>query len=366
MYNQQVVMMKRYATKINIEKIYRISADAKVTLFDVKKRYPKISKIRGGLRLILPFTAYKFISHRLDHLSEKQKLIWIDSPAKFSCKNTALLFPPNVESNVAEELISELNPSWIHSIMTGIDRLSVIPGTTLVTNSRGIHSLRIAEFVMAVIFAFSKNLPEHINQGRNKIWKSLSSKMVRGASIGIVGLGSIGKEIAKLAKLCGMVVWATRRKIVFNDFVDHLLPPEELQNMLREVDYVVIAVPLIGETINLIGKAEIEMMKSTACLINVARGAVVDEDSLYYALKKKFIRGACIDVFKDEKPLPKNSRFYKLKNLLITSFSTYYSDDSKEQVMDLFFMNLERFINGKPLINLADKSQLTYQAEAFT
>jgi len=102
-------------------------------------------------------------------------------------------------------------------------------------------------------------------------------------------------------------------------------------------------------------------MKSTACLINICRGAVIDEDSLYYALKNNRIRGACIDVFQNEKLLSKNSRFYKLPNILITSYSAFYSNDSTEQVMDLFFKNLERFINGKPLLKPVDKSQLLHK-----
>jgi phosphoglycerate dehydrogenase-like enzyme len=182
--------------------------------------------------------------------------------------------------------------------------------------------------------------------------------MIRGAKIGIVGLGKIGKEIAKISKACGMEVWATKRKLTSHEFVDYLLPSAELHKMLREVDYVVLAVPLIEETRNLIGKAELDMMKSSACLINICRGAVIDENCLYDALKHKRIRGACFDVFLNEKRLPRNSRFYKLPNMLITSWSAWYSDESDDQRIDLFFKNLERFIVGKPLLNIAEKSQL--------
>ena len=143
-------------------------------------------------------------------------------------------------------------------------------------------------------------------------------------------------------------------------FVDRVLPTEELSDLLREVDYVVLAVLLTRETQYLIGKSELDMMKNTACLINICRGAVVDENALYYALKNIRIRWACIDVFRNEKPLAKNSRIYKLSNILIACFSAWYSQDSDEQRMDLFFKNLERFINGKPLLNLADKTQLSF------
>ncbi len=353
-------MLKRYATKENSDIIGRIAPDAKVTLFEINKRHPKISKIRGGFRRILPYDVYALFSNKLDELSDRQKLIWINSPVEYQNNTTVLLFPPNVEYSVAAQLISLLHPSWIHSIMTGIDRLPSIAKETQVTNSRGIHSERIAEFVMSLVFAISKNLPEHINQIKKRIWKALPSRTVKGTKIGIVGLGSIGLEVARIAKAYEMEVWATKRKITPLDFVDRLLPPEELPELLREVEYVVLAVPLTAETRNLIGKTELDRMKNTASIINICRGAVVDEDALYYALKNNYIRAACMDIFKNERPLPQNSRFYKLSNIIITSFSAWYSDDSVKQRMDLFFSNLERFLSGKPLLNLVDKSQLKY------
>jgi phosphoglycerate dehydrogenase-like enzyme len=179
--------------------------------------------------------------------------------------------------------------------------------------------------------------------------------MVRGSRLGIVGLGSIGKEVARLANAAGMQVWATKRRVTDVDFVDRVLPPEGLHSMLREADYLVLCVPLTQETRNLIGREELNMMKPSAHLINISRGAIVDEDSLYHVLKNSRICGASIDVFQDEKPLPKNSRFYGLPNILITSFSAYYSADSVGQVMDLFFENLRRFKAGEPLLSMANR-----------
>ena len=362
--NLQVVIMQRYATERNLDKLARIAGNIKIAIFDIRKKHKIYFLMRKVFRSILSYRIYMRLPKNFDGLGDKQKLTWIHPPTHSADIDTVILFPPNVESNVAEELIFGLHPKWIHNIMTGIDRLPLLDDSILVTHTRGIHSLRIAEFVMAVVFSFAKNIPEHVNQNRSKIWKSMPSKMVRGASIGIVGLGSIGMEIAKIAKNCGMVVWAISRKAKPVNCVDHILSTDDLPRMLKEVDYVVLAVPLTRETRNLIGKAELSIMKSTACLINICRGAVVDEDSLYDALKNNIIRGACVDVFKDEKILSKNSRFYKLKNLLITSYSTYYSANSNEQVMDLFFSNLERFISGKQLLNIAEKYQLNYDADA--
>jgi phosphoglycerate dehydrogenase-like enzyme len=361
--NLEIVIGKRYATEKNLTKIRRIAPDANISIYHIQKRHQLISKIRGGFRRYSPFNVYLFLPKKLDALADEQILVWIDPPINSPDGNTVLLFTPGIERNIAEELRSRLNPCWIHSITTGVDRLPSIPEATIVTSSRGLHSARISEFVMGTIFAFAKNLPEHISQKRKKVWNMLPSKMIKGARLGVVGFGSIGNEIAKIGKKCGMEVWATKRKLSSVDFVDRLIPSNELPCLLREVDYVVLAVPLTKDTHNLIGKAELDMMKNTASLINICRGAVVDEDALYYALKDKTIQAACIDVFKDEKPLPRYSRFYKLPNVLITSWSAWKSSDSADQQLNLFFNNLERFINGEPLLSIVDNSQLTHSKE---
>ena len=359
--NLEVVIEKRHATKRNLAEISRIVPDAKITVYNIQKRYPIISKVRGGFRRISLFEVFNFLPQKLDELADEQKLVWIAPPVNSTDGKKVLLFPPLLERQVAKRLVQQLNPGWIHSITAGLDRLPSIPRSTRITNSRGIYSLRIAEFTMGLIFSLAKNIPEHVKQNKKRTWRALPSNMVEGARLGIVGLGSIGTEIARVAKKCGMEVWATKRKMAVLDYVDCLLPAEKLPELLREVDYVVIAVPLTRETYHFIGKAELDMMKSAVCLINISRGALVDEDALYDALKNKRIRGACIDVFKDEKPLPKSSRFYKLPNILITSYSAYYSVDWIDQVMEFFFNNLERFVSDKPLLNIADKSQLRYR-----
>ena len=282
MENLEVVIGKRYAIKKNLAEISRVAPVAKITIYDIQKLHPSISKIRGGLRRILPFEVYNLLPKRLEDLADKQKLSGVNSPGS----NTVLLFTPSIEPNIAEEFQSQLNPRWIHSIATGIDRLPLVSESTVVTSSRGVHSGRIAELVMGLIFTMAKNLPEHFNLNRKRVWKALPSNMVKGARLGIVGLGSIGAEVAKISKTCGMEIWATKRKMTPLNYVDFLLPPVKLPDLLRKVDYVVLAVPLTRETYHLIGKAQLDMMKSSAWLINICRGAVVDEDALYEALKK--------------------------------------------------------------------------------
>ena len=347
----QIILDERYATKKNLDRITQLAPDARVAVFHIGERYPMVRIVRGAFRQTLPWFLYNPISTRLDRLAEAQRLEWIYPPISSSHITNVLLYPPMAECSIGKRLLNLLSPRWIHSIMTGVDRIPSLPAEVLLTNSRGVHSLRIAEFTMSLIFALAKNIPQHTSQTNRRIWKPLPSEMIQRTRLGIVGLGSIGAEVARLGKAVDMEVWVIKRELTQGHFVDYVLPPKELPRFLSEVDYVVLAVPLTEETRNLIGKEEFNMMKPTACLINISRGGVVDENSLYQALRTGRIRAACIDVFQDEKPLPQNSRFYKLPNLLTTSYSAYYSRDSTNQIMDLFFENLRRFLAKEPLLN---------------
>jgi phosphoglycerate dehydrogenase-like enzyme len=350
----RIALEQQYASPKNQTGIAEICPDAEVILFSVGDRYPLARKLRGVLRRILPFSAYNAFAKHLDPLAEKQVLTWTKAIQRDSDVSNILLFPPGMNSDIAEQLVTEFQPHWVHSITTGVDKIPKLPEGALLSSSKGVHSRRIAEFVMGMIFASAKNVPQHTLQTRNRIWKSLPSQQISGAKLGVVGLGSIGTEIAKLGKAVGMEVWAMRQNIAPSDIADTVFPPEELPRLLKECDYIVLSVPLTPKTHHLIGEKQFKLMKPSSCLINICRGAVIDEDALYQALKTAKIRAACIDVFQDEKPIPKNSRFYDLPNLLISSFSAYYSNDSVQQVMDLFFENLRRFCNTEALLSRSE------------
>ncbi len=348
----QIGLEARYATKEHLERIAQVAPGAKTAVFSVEPLHPLIRKTRGILRRALPFYLYDPLSKAIDPLSEAQKLLWRRPPVSSLHTENVLLFPPGLCRKVAEALLREYRPRWVHSIMTGVDRIPPLPKDTLLTSSRGVHSRRIAEFTIALIFSLAKNIPEHTLQTRRRSWKTLPSRMVGGSCLGIVGLGSIGSETARLAKRVGMEVWATKRRVTDVDCVDMVLPPEGLHRLLQRADYVLLSVPLTRETHRLIGKEELTLMKPSAFLINVSRGAVVDGNALYHGLKNSHICGACIDVFEDERPLPRNSRFYRLPNLLVTSFSAFYTAASGDEVMDLFFENLGHFNRGEPLSSI--------------
>jgi len=349
----QIALEKQYAVEKNLNRIAQIAPQAKIAIFRIGERYPLIRKLRGMLRRFLPYSAYQPLEKYLDPFAELQTLSWTNPPIRSSEMSNVLLFPPGLAGSIGEQLLKEYPPQWIHSVTTGVDKIPKLPTGGILSSSKGVHSKRIAEFTLGLIFASAKNVSQHTLQTHNKFWKSLPSRQISGAKLGIVGLGSIGTEIAKLGKAVGMEVSAIRRTSEKPEYVDKILLPEELHLLLDESDYIVLSVPLTPKTHHLIGEKEFSLMKPSACLINICRGAIIDEDALYQALNASKIRAACIDVFQDEKPLPKNSRFYALPNILITSFSAYFSSDSVEQVMDLFFENLRRFCNNEDLLSVS-------------
>jgi phosphoglycerate dehydrogenase-like enzyme len=178
-----------------------------------------------------------------------------------------------------------------------------------------------------------------------------------GKTIGVVGLGKIGNEVAKKAKCLGMRVIATKRNADTPkpDYVDKLVYPKNLKELLAESDFVVLTLPLTRETERMIGEAQLKSMKKTSYLINVARGRIVQENRLIQALKEGWIAGAGLDTFESE-PLPKNSELWSMKNVVITPHVAGSTPYYLERLTDIFCENLDRFIHNKTLINVVDKA----------
>lgn len=202
---------------------------------------------------------------------------------------------------------------WIQVMSAGVDRYlddEVRKSSVMLTNVSGIHATPISEFVLQLMLMFSKQAPLCFQLKQEKQWERLGTTVLRSKTVGIVGLGHIGREVARLAKAFGMRVVATRRSAGLTAsarHVDLLLPPTQLPRLLSESDFVVICVPLTPETDGLIGEEELRMMKPSACLINVARGKILNEGALVKALEEKRIAGAGLDVFATE-PLPADSK----------------------------------------------------------
>lgn len=251
---------------------------------------------------------------------------------------------------------------WVQVSSAGVDRFlddDFRNSPVIMTNASGIHATPIGEFVMEQMLMFAKNASFCFELKQKKQWQHYAPSVLRGKTVGIVGLGNIGKEVARLSKAFGMRVVAIRRSIPRTQRarnVDLMLPRQELSRLLAESDYVVITLPYTRETHSLFGETELRAMKPSAYLINIGRGGIIDEDILARALSENWIAGAGLDVFAAE-PLPPESQLWELPNLL---FSPHVSGDMEDYIghaTEVFSKNLKRYLEGKRLLNIVDKQR---------
>lgn len=253
---------------------------------------------------------------------------------------------------------------WIHCGSAGVDQLlfpELLASRVLVTSSKGIHGEAVSDHVMAIILAFSRGLVTGWSCKQQRDWRPIDVMRQRfelqGKHLAIVGFGTIGESLARKAKAFGMKVVATKNRVKRGErvkHVDELLPKHRLNDLLCTADVVALTVPHTKETHHLIGKGELACMKESAILINVARGDVVDERALMDALSKKKIAGAGLDVFEEE-PLSPKSRLWDLDNVILTPHIAGARRDYYAKVAEIFRINLNRYLNKKPLRNLFDK-----------
>lgn len=249
---------------------------------------------------------------------------------------------------------------WIHVLSAGVDKIlfpELVASPVPVSNGRGVFKDSLAEFCMAAILFFAKDLRRLVYSQDAGQWEQFDIVPVRGHVVGIVGYGEIGRETGRLARALGMKVVAVRRRHALSagdPDLERSYPPEQLHEMLGVSDYVVVSAPLTPETRALIGDAELRAMKSSAVIINVGRGPVIVESALIDALTEKRIHGAALDVF-DVEPLPPGHPFYQLKNVLLSPHSADHVAGWADAAMNQFLDNFERFRNGQPLENVVDK-----------
>jgi phosphoglycerate dehydrogenase-like enzyme len=251
---------------------------------------------------------------------------------------------------------------WIQANSAGVEKLlvdgAVIKSPVLMTHIRGIHDVPISEFTLGLMLTFAKEFPLYRDLQKKKQWQpSYEATTLRSKTVGIVGMGSIGREIARLSKAFGMRVVATRwsvKQATQEENADMVLPSAQLPQLLRESDFVVIAAPFTPKTRNMIGGKELQMMKPTAYIINIARGGIVNEKALIRALEDNWIAGAGLDAF-DTEPLPPESRLWELPNILITPHISWWRADYFIQATLQFCDNLRRYLKGEQLLNLVDK-----------
>ncbi len=271
--------------------------------------------------------------------------------------------------------------TWVHSASAGVERVLTAAGRErglVVTNARGVFSDPIAEYVLMMILAVSRRLPQLLELQRERTWQPLEGAELHDVTIGIVGLGSIGTAVARLAAAFGCRVVATRRRSEPDDpsasggedaagaedarpsaglppGVERLTGPEGLAELLAESDFIVLAAPLTPATEGMIDEAALASVKPGAWLINVARGRLVDERALLRALRDGPLGGAVLDTFREEPLLP-GSPFYDLPNVIVTPHTSWSSGRVLDRSVELFCDNLTRYARGEPLLNVVDPS----------
>jgi phosphoglycerate dehydrogenase-like enzyme len=264
-----------------------------------------------------------------------------------------------------EQIAAAKKLRWIHSPAAAVHQLifpELVNSDIILTNAREVHGPVVAEHVIALIFALAKRIPGSVRLqekhvwGQQILWDELPRvREVAGATLGLIGLGSIGGAVAKSAKALGMRVIAVREHPEKgSEGADAVFRPAQIDEVFRQSDYVVLAAPVTTSTKAIANAERLALMKDDACLINVARGPLVDETALSAALRGKKIGGAALDVFPKE-PLAADSPLWDVPNLLITPHTAALSEKLWERHYALFSENLRRHLAGQPLLAAVDK-----------
>jgi phosphoglycerate dehydrogenase-like enzyme len=277
-----------------------------------------------------------------------------------------IAFTPFVDRDLFPSL-SRLR--WVQSPAVGVGSLlfpELLASPVVITSARGIRARSIAEHVLMVTIALARRLPHAMRAQAAHHWAqdelegpSSGVRILDGARMGIVGLGAIGAELARIAAPFGFRVSAIRRRPDqprsddAGDVVD-VWPPERLLDLLAQSDVVVVAAPHTLETRRLIGRREIAAMKRGGYLVNIARGKMIDDDAVVEALKNGRLGGAALDVFTSE-PLDPASPYWDLPNVIVTPHTSGSMQDYWTPLVALFSENLRRFDAGRQLINVVDK-----------
>lgn len=292
-------------------------------------------------------------------------------------RKTEILFSSGAYLPPAEKVP---NLRWLHSSYAGVETILDNPLLTQpdlqVTSSSGVAISQMGEYVIMMLLALGHKLPQMAIAQREKRWVedkqvSLVPKELRGSTVGIVGYGSIGREVARQLYAYGATVLASKRDVMHpedtgytpeglgdphGNYFHRLYPNEGLRGMLKDCDFVVLSLPRTRDTECLFNKEMFEAMKPGAFFINVSRGQLVDEGALIEALRSGHIGGAALDVFSEE-PLPADSPLWSQPNLILTPHISAYSINMMNQVFDLFVENLKRYLKEESLYNLVSLEQ---------
>jgi phosphoglycerate dehydrogenase-like enzyme len=269
------------------------------------------------------------------------------------------------------------NLRWIQFHWAGLDHVLEEPilhreGMN-VTSMSGASAPQMAEHAVMMMLALGHHLPEIFAHQKRAEWPSgrwdlFNPHELRSSTVGIIGYGSIGRQIARLLQTFGATVLATKRNVLHpedsgftleglgdpnGDLVNRLYPPQALSSMLKECDYVVVTLPLTSATRGMLGAKELAVLKPTAYLVDISRGEIIDHNALIPLLREHKIAGAALDVYPVE-PLAKDSPLWKLPNVILSPHIAGFSPHYDERAVNLFTQNLQRYLEELPLYNHLD------------
>jgi len=257
---------------------------------------------------------------------------------------------------IPDELLKQAKQlKWFSSIGAGNEDLVKNPylSETVLLTKATVYGEMMAEYVFGYLLYFTRNIAKHMKDQRKRVWDQVRPTRLRGKVLGILGLGSVGKEIAKRGKQFGMKVLGVKRVTEPVENVGQVFGPGDLRNMIPMVDYLVNVLPFTPETYHILGERELSLMKEGAFLFSIGRGKTIDGKALKKVLQTKKIQ-AVLDVFEKE-PLPSKSKLWGLRNVIITPHIS--GINLPEEICEEFVRNFERWARGKPLANLVDRKK---------
>jgi len=251
---------------------------------------------------------------------------------------------------------------WLQYLGQGVDGLAekgLLGSRFPVTNLRGLAAVDIAEYCIAMMLAFAKRVPDYMGDRAARNWKFRFLRTLHGSTCAVLGMGAIGRETARRARALGMRVTGMRLHAepgAQDPDCDLMLPIARMDELLAGADYLVLSVPLTDATRHLIDAGALDKLKDGAVIINVARGEVIDQRALATALKSGKVGGAALDVATPE-PLPPDDELWSLPNVILTGHSAAAARDYEQRAVEMFIVNLRRYLSGAPLHNVVDPGQ---------
>lgn len=260
-----------------------------------------------------------------------------------------------------EPIILEQNTNlkWLQTWSAGVNSLpmeALHKREVSVTSANGVHAYPISETIFALMLGLTRKIHTYVRQQQDKQWDNAGIELeIHEKTIGIIGVGAIGQETAKIAKAFGMKVLGVRHSGKATDNVDKMYKPDLLAEVLPQCDFVVVTLPLTEETTDMFAAKQFAQMKKNAFFINIGRGPIVQEEDLIHALEQNEIAGAGLDVFATE-PLPEESPLWEMENVIVTPHTAGATAQYEKRVIqDIFLPNLKRYIKGDtPDVNLVN------------